>query len=64
MWRIHRDESSFSDARKLTWEYVLPYKHVPIIENDEHSAKRIEKFLNNAFTEKQLKSAVKRLNIK
>lgn len=62
-WRIDRDESNYSSARKLAWEYVLPYKHIPILDSDEKAVDEMLRFLTKAFSPQALTAAVKRLNL-
>lgn len=60
MWRSHRNESKYSNAEKIAWEYVLPYKHLPIIDHDTQEANKLAAFLNKIFSKQALAAAVKR----
>lgn len=60
MWRVDRDETSLTDAEKLAWDFILPYRHVPILDSDHDQAKRLAAYLNRCFTEQALKAAVER----
>ncbi len=63
-WRIDQNETNFSDAKLLAWDYVLPYKHLPILDNDYKNVKKIKEFLEKSFSKQALSTAVKRLNLK
>jgi len=57
MWRINRDESHLSDAELISWEYVLPFKHIPIFEEDKEEAEKLSEFLLKTFSKQVLKKA-------
>ena len=61
-WRSQKDESKYSPAAKIAWELVLPYKYLPILEDDEQSVGRMIPALNRLFSEQALMEAVKKLN--
>jgi len=57
MWRIDRDESRLSDAELIAWEYVLPFKHILILEGDRDKAEKLSEFLSKTFPKQVLKKA-------
>lgn len=61
MWRIERDESNYSPAKKIAWHMALPHKHVPIIETDTDRARDLERVLLKLFSKQALAAAAKRL---
>lgn len=61
MWRIHRDETGYSDAKLLAWHWALPFKHLPIIDEDYKLAEKYEQMLVATFTEQEIALAVGRL---
>lgn len=54
MWRSHRDESTFSYAELIAWEYVLPFKRLPILDSDREEARKLTTFLNEHFSSEEL----------
>lgn len=64
MWRINRDESKYSAKKLLSWHWALPHKHLPIIEADEHEARKFEAFISEVLTGDEIEAIVKRLGLK
>ena len=56
-YRSERDESHFTNAEMLAWEFVLPYRYVPILDSDTHSAEKLVIFLQSKFSRQALKLA-------
>lgn len=57
-WRIHLDESKYTNAQIIAWEIVLPYKHIPIIKKDYFEVTELsEKF----FSKQALATTAKRI---
>jgi hypothetical protein len=63
-WRIHINEKNYSDAELLAWNYILPHKHIPVLNSDYTKVKELTCYLEKAFSRQALKSAIKRLGIK
>jgi len=61
MWRIHQDESNFSAADTIAWDFVLPFMHLPILDSDINEAKRLSKKLEKIFSKQALSAAAKRI---
>lgn len=61
MWRAHRPEGHFSDVKLLAWEWVVPYMHVSIINDDYIQVQKVTKKLEALFTHSQLKIAADRI---
>jgi hypothetical protein len=61
MHRSNQDESKFSDAEKLAWEYILPFRHLFIMESERIAVKKLTLFLEKMFSKKALKTAVSKI---
>jgi hypothetical protein len=61
MHRSTRNESNFSSAEKIAWDYVLPYRHIPIHAQDERNAEKLAEFLEKVFRPEELANAESRL---
>ena len=62
-WRLDQDESNFSSAQKIAWHWVLPYKHLPIVNSEYKRVREFTKLLEQAFSPQALAAAVKRLRL-
>ena len=56
-WRSQRDESKFTNAEKIAWDFVLPYQHLYILDYDTNRANSLAKKLEKVFTEEALRDA-------
>ena len=63
-WRINTNESNYSDSELIAWNFVLPEKHLPIIDEDRAQVKKVKAFLESTFSKQAMSSAVKKLNLK
>jgi len=62
-WRINIDESKYSSAKKLAWEFVHPLKYTYILRCEYYEVKRVADFLQIAFSTQALNAAAKRLEL-
>lgn len=60
-WRIHLDESEYTNAQKIAWEIVQPLKHVPILDYEFQKVHELSKQLEKFFSKQALVSAAKRI---
>jgi len=61
MWRCHTNESHYSDAAIVAWEFVLPYYHIPILDSDIQSVKKLATFLEKEIDTLALRKAAVRI---
>jgi hypothetical protein len=61
MYRCEQNETYFSDAERLAWEFVLPWKYIPILDTDRSKTAELAKFLSKSFSRQALKSAASKL---
>lgn len=50
--RFDRNEKDFTEAEKLAWDFILPYKHIPILEEDYDKVNSLIKLLDPLIDEK------------
>ncbi len=60
-WRIHRDESNLSDVEVIAWAYVLPFKYLPILDEEKEEVKKFSAFLEEHFSLRMLRTTAKKI---
>ena len=55
--RRDRHETNYRVEKKIAWEYVLPYKNIPILDSDRGEVYKLSKFLRDHFSDEALDKA-------